>query len=252
MFKLNSSQPETTCDRRALFETPLFQALPQKYTGVLNAACTQISFRKNETLMVQNDPADWFYFILSGWVKLYRETQDGNEAVVELVGTNSFIGENAFLEGSMYASDATAAEDTVALRLPCSLLREAIANCHGAANVMLQMYANKHQRLTRELESLKLQGTPQRIGCFLLRECKGKPTGNLSVKLPYGKSLIAGQLGMQGETFSRALAKLRKATDVTVKGGQVCVPNITKLAEFVCAGCSNEYPCKDLVPSKHL
>jgi CRP/FNR family transcriptional regulator, dissimilatory nitrate respiration regulator len=247
MLKLIPNNRSNPDNFPTLRHTALFKALPTNIRASLAASCTRLTILKNETLMVQNDPADWFYFILSGWVKVYRETQEGDEAVIELLGAGSFVGEYAFLEGDIHSSDAAAAEKLSVLRMPCSVLKQAVNTSHSAALAMLQSYAEKRQRQTRELESLKLQDAPQRIGCFILRQCQGKPSGSRHVKLPYGKSLIATELGMKGETFSRALGKLKNTTHVGVNGGKVHIPDIGELAEFVCAGCSNEYPCKDLV-----
>jgi len=231
----------------ALWQTNLFKALPQDVSNSLLTSCKLLELPKNETLHLQHDTADWFYFILSGWVKVYRETQEGDEAVIELLGTGDFVGEFAFLEGGCYTSDAAAAEKTTLVKMPAFLLKEAATKSHATALALLSGFADKRQRQTQELEGLKLQNAPQRIGCYLLRQCGGKEMGKHRLNLPYGKSLIATQLGMKGETFSRALQKLKKATHVGVTGRKVQVPDICALAEFVCAGCSNEYPCKDVL-----
>ena len=249
MFHLESSQSETQNDQLGFLQSNLFVALPAKVATELTTASHELSLQKNQTLMVQNDPADWFYFIISGWVKLYRETKSGDEAVIELLGAGEFVGENAFFEGGVYSNDAAAIEQAELIRFPSVLLKEALATCHATAVAMLNIYAKRNERQTRELESLKLQGTPQRIGCFLLRECKGQLTGTHSIELPYGKALVAAQLGMKGETFSRALAKLQKATNVEAQGSKIRVPDVAQLAAYTCAGCSNEYPCKDLINS---
>jgi len=250
MLKLVQSKPDQFQGLQPLFDSRLFRAMPEAVTQTMASTASKLCLRKNETLFIQNDRADWFYFILSGWVKIYRETQDGNEAVIELLSAGDFVGEHTFLEENIYSSNAAATDKVTLLRLPVSLLKQAVNNDHKAALAMLQSYAAKRQRQTQELEGLKLQDAPQRIGCFLLRACGGNTSGVQRVQLPYGKSLIAMQLGMKGETFSRALGKLKKATAVVVEKSRVTVPDIAVLADYVCAGCSNEYPCKDLVRAK--
>ena len=247
MFHLKPCQFETARKQQSFVQSDLFEALPAKTATELAAASHEFTMEKNESLMVQNDPADWFYYIVSGWVKLYRETKSGDEAVVELLGAGDFVGENASFEDNVYSSDAAAIEQAKLIRFPSSLLKEALATSHATALALLKIYASRTERQTRELESLKLQGTPQRIGCFLLRECKGQAKGSCSFDLPYGKSLVAAHLGMKGETFSRALAKLKAATKVDVQGSKIRIPDIASLASYVCSGCSNEYPCKDLI-----
>lgn len=232
---------------QTLIKTDLFNALPSDISASLISAAKNIFLNKNDALFLQHDSARWFYFIVSGWVKIYRETQDGEEAVIELLGEGDFVNESSFLEDNHYTSNAAAAEKTHLIRLPIALLEEATKRSHKTALAMLSAFAIKRQRQAQELEGLKLQNAPQRIGCFLLRQCGGKLNGTHSVSLPYGKSLIATQLGMKGETFSRALKKLKAATHVDVQGSKVHVPEVLELADFVCAGCSNEYPCKEFL-----
>ena len=69
------------------------------------------------------------------------------------------------------------------------------------------------------------------------------------VKLPYDKTLVASKLGMQPETFSRALSKLKKNTGIEVQGSIITIPDFKMLSDYCCSVCSSEYPCKDL--SKH-
>ena len=116
---------------------------------------------------------------------------------------------------------------------------------------MLEAFTAKRRKQMQELEGLKLQNAPQRIGCFLLRQCGGLAEGDYAVSLPYCKSLLATQLGMKSETFSRALNKLKAATGVKASGGTAEIPCLEQLAEFVCCGCSNMYPCRDLSAVSH-
>jgi CRP-like cAMP-binding protein len=246
---LHAKTTETRYDqsRGALAATGLFQALPKDFADRLAAASDVMLFEKGDSLYLQHDDADWFYFVLSGWVKTYRETADGEEAVIELLTAGDFVGEMAVLGDGAHADNAAAADSVTVLRLPSYLLGQAINSSHDVALKMLKLLAEKRLRQSQEIESLKLQNAPQRIGCFVLRQCKGQTEGEKALKLPYEKSLIATQLGMKGETFSRALNKLKAATEVSTTGPDLNVPDVARLADFVCAGCSNEYPCKDLL-----
>ena len=109
--------------------------------------------------------------------------------------------------------------------------------------------ARRHQ--DRELEHLVIQNAPQRIGCFLLRLTNQNETGPIKILLPYDKSLVAARLGMQPETFSRALMKLKDATGMEINGATILLSDIKQLIQFSCSACSSEFPCKDLKPSSH-
>jgi CRP-like cAMP-binding protein len=245
-YSSRSSNVEQTA-LSALQATALFASLPDKVGYDLFAASQKLALSKGKPLYLQDDEADWFYLVLSGWIKVFRETFDGEEAVIELAGSGQFVGELAVLEDGRYSCNASIAGDAVLLRLPTSLLEAAIKSNHEVALAMLCAMSKKRLEHMKEVEGLKLQKADQRIGCFVLRLCGGQEGGTSEIELPYCKSLIAAQLGMKGETFSRALNKLKKTTGIDVKGSTITVPDMASLSDFVCVGCSNEYPCKDLL-----
>lgn len=209
-------------------------------------AAQVVSLKKGDTLFLQDDDADAFYIVLSGWVKLFRETLDGNEAVIDMVTNGHIFAETAILEDSVHSFGASAIEDVRVLRLPSALLKKAITEDNAMALSMLTSLSRHRKRQTREIESLTLQNASQRIGCFLLRLCHRDDMGPIELKLPYDKSLIAARLGMKSETFSRALNKLREETGITVKGATVIIPTIDVMSSFACSACSNEFPCDDM------
>lgn len=201
---------------------------------------------KGATLFTQDSPSEWFFVLISGWVKLFTETMDGDEAVVDILTAGHIVGEINVLEDGVHAFGAVTVEPVTLLRLPCNLLKNAVSNDHKAALAMLRSVSRQRQRQIREIESLTLQNASQRIGCFLLRLCAPHLEVPISLTLPYDKSLIAARLGMKSETFSRALSKLRRETDITVKGAVVSIPDMQILSRYVCRTCSNEYPCRNL------
>ena len=111
---------------------------------------------------------------------------------------------------------------------------------------MLSAMARYRRRQDQELEHRTIQNAPQRIGCFLLRLTRQDAEGPVTIHLPYDKTLVASRLGMQPETFSRALAKLRDATGITVRGATIEMDSLDRLVRYSCAACSSEFPCQDL------
>lgn len=230
----------------ALAQHSLFSNMPEDIFAEFSSAAQVLDSEKGQMLFLQDDPSEWFYFVVSGWIKLFRETVDGGEAVLDVLTSGHIFGEAAILDGGMHTVGAAVVEKTVLLRLPATILKNAIAKNHKVALGMLASVSRQRRQQTQDIEKLSLQNTSQRIGCFLLRMCKTSDVTSAEFKLPYDKSLIAARLGMQCETFSRALNKLRKETSITVKGSSVGIPDVSELAAFSCSNCSQEFPCHDL------
>jgi len=184
--------------------------------------------------------------IKSGWVKLFRETLDGAQAVVDILTTNHIFGETAIFEDGNYPYSAEIVETAEIISLPISELKAEIENNNKLALAMLSSMARYRRQQDTEIEHLSIQNAPQRIGCFLLRLANQNETGEVKIHLPYDKTLVASRLGMQPETFSRALAKLRDKTGIHVKGATIEMDSLEQLTRYSCAACSSEFPCKDL------
>lgn len=229
-----------------LHQHSLFAAMPTEMFDLFASAAKKTELSKGEQLFLQDDPAEWFYFIVSGWMKLFRETIDGEEAVLDVLTSGHIFGESAIFDGGIHTAGAAAAENTVLLRLPTSLLKSAITKNHEVALGMLASISRQRRQQSQDIEKLSLQNTSQRIACFLLRMCKASDQKEVALSLPYDKSLIAARLSMKSETFSRALKKLQKETSISIKGSSVMIPSVGELAAFACNQCSQEFPCSDL------
>jgi CRP-like cAMP-binding protein len=229
-----------------LVRQSLFARASENLLDTFVQAAQVVTLKKGDTLFLQDDDADAFYIVLTGWLKLFRETLDGNEAVIDMVTNGHIFAETSILEDGVHSFGASAIEDVKVLRLPTALLKKAITEDNGMALSMLTSLSRHRKRQTREIESLTLQNASQRIGCFLLRLCHQDDSGPIELRLPYDKSLIAARLGMKSETFSRALNKLREETGIAVKGATVVIPTLDVMSSFSCSACSNEFPCDDM------
>lgn len=225
---------------------PLFQAGGIRFTESIATQSCLLRVEKGQVMFTHQEPANNFYIILNGWVKLFRETLDGAQAVVDILHHDHMFGETSIFENDIYPFSAEAAEPSTLISMPLSVLKGEIETNPKMAHAMLAAMARYRKQQDQELEHRTLQTAPQRLGCFLLRLADQKACGPIIIHLPYDKTLVASRLGMQPETFSRALTRLREATGIQVKGATIEMDSLEQLTSFSCSACSSEYPCKDL------
>lgn len=224
----------------------LFDVCSSEFKEKVARQSREVELTKGHLLFVHEEPAEHFYYVTKGWIKLFRETLDGTQAVVDILPESHIFGETSLFEGDEYPYSAEAAEPSSVISIPLSLLKSEIDENPKLAHAMLRAMARYRKQQDKELEHRTLQNAPQRIGCFLLRLAKQDEEGAVTIHLPYDKTLVASRLGMQPETFSRALSKLKQATGIEVKGATIQMESINQLVTFSCAACSTEFPCKDL------
>jgi CRP-like cAMP-binding protein len=214
-------------DRELLMRLPLFAGLaPSDLEALLADAWVQ-SFARNTVLFFQDEPATRFYVVFDGWVKLFRTSEEGDESVIYIFGRGESFAEAVIFKGGHYPVGAVAVDDSRLLVVPGkAFVRQLCEHGEYALNIMAAMSRHLHH-LVNQVEQLTLKSSTERVAEFLVKLCP-KQTGAAVVRLPLDKALIAGRLGMQPETLSRSLAKLRRL-GIESKGPEISIPDVSAL-----------------------
>lgn len=221
-------------DWQIVRSTPLLGAVSRDVAQSLVGNQPVSVFRKGETLFQQGEAADAFFVVLGGWIKLYRVTPDGNEAVVGVYRRGETFAEAAMFLGGRYPVSAEAVTDARLLRVDGQVLRRRIMEQPELALSMLASASYHLKALVEQIEHIKLLSAPQRLADFLVRLASTRE-GGATIELPYEKALLANRLGMKPESLSRALAKLRPL-GVSVDREHVSIVDVAVLARFVESG----------------
>lgn len=224
-------------DLRLLRATPLFRTIPFQVVQRLIGNHLPRAYPRGTVLFQQDEPAAAFFIIFEGWVKLFRMTPDGEEAVIGVFHRGETFAEAAMFMGGRYPASAETVSPARLLKVDAEIMVRQIRETPELALSLLASASVHLKVLVEQIEQLKLLSTPQRLADFLIR-LSLQPTGPSAIELPYEKSLIAKRLGMTPESFSRALARLR-AFGVTVEQETVQVADMSALSAFV-AGDDNE------------
>lgn len=215
--------------------TPCFSSLDENIVRLLAKNTTILERKKNHVLFLHGDIASKFYIVLNGWIKLYKETFDGDEAIINILTKKECFGEDVF-SNQKYSYSCEPLTDTKLLCIPRICLQRIAEENFDFSMQIIKNLSQHLNYIGMQLEHLLVMNVKERIGCFLLQLCD-KNHGNLSIELPYDKSLIAKRLGMKAETFSRALKKLEE-TGVSVQGNNVKISDIASLNSLCCKKCS--------------
>lgn|SRR3990167_509168 len=209
---------------------------------------TKLSYYKKGTLIFNAYEANLhFIYLNKGWVKLFRNSNDGAEIIVDILHDNHYAGENFIFDKTTLLYEAEALSDIECLLIPIDCLKQIIKENHQFSLNLLTLSLQKQQKLTLEVEHLTIKNATERMGCFLLRLCTLKKSNDITIQLPYDKSLLASRLGMRAETFSRALNKICHACDIHINGDILHIQTLDKLIAFVCQKCSQTFPCRELM-----
>lgn len=229
-----------------LRQHPLFQPLRDEVLAGFAEYAALKREKKGTLLFAAESPNEKIYLLLSGWVKLFRETMSGDEAVIDVLTAGNFFGEIGLSGHDAMPYGAEVVEDAEIISMPRFLLAEEVMRNSLFGMAVLQNMTRQRMHRDMEIEHRTVQSAPQRIGCFLLKFCRDHQSSPVRVHLPFDKTVVAHRLGMQPETFSRALAKLREETGLRVQGATVEIDDLKRLVDYTCTACSSNFPCENV------
>lgn len=230
----------TRHDQLQLARIPLLSGLPDPVRATVLDRSSVLSLSRGETLFVQGDAADRLFIVLEGWIKVFRLTAEGGQTVLHIFRAGESFAEPAVFGLGRYPASAEAAADSRLLAVPGSALKTALEQDSSLALKLIGVFAQRLNAMVAETERRQFLSTPLRVAAFLLDLVKADPdlareTGEISLRLPYDKALIAARLGMTPESFSRALAKL-KDMGVDAQGATITIPSAKDLADALETG----------------
>jgi len=214
-------------DLLLLLELPLFAGLaPDELLALLADARVAVAPAAS-LLFLQGDPARHFYVVLEGWVKLFRTTAEGDEAIIAVIPQGQSFAEAAVFEEGSYPVSAAMVDDSRLLCIPAEpFLDKVIADRRMVMKMMASM-SRRLRQLVNQVEDLSLKSSVERVAGYLAGLC-AEESGAAIVRLPLDKAVIAKHLGMQPETLSRSLARLR-GQGIVAEGNTVRISDVTVL-----------------------
>lgn len=200
---------------------------PSEFEEVLAHAKAR-KLAPGERLFDQDDPCTHFFFVLSGIVKLCRVAPSGEEKVMDLIRPGNFFAEAVMFMGGRYPINASALDAT---RLVALDAKHFLGLVLGNADLCLRLLAKMSQRmhgLINEIDNLTLHSGAQRVIGYLLEQLQ-EGSSPPSVRFLVPKHVVASRLGLQPETLSRVLTRLRLQQLIDMRDDTIVLNDVAAL-----------------------
>ncbi len=223
--------PTSVAERsRLLGLCDLFRSLPEPERAALASIALHRTYEAGEYLFMQEEPAQGFYVVVKGRIKVHRLSPDGREQVLHLFGRGELCGEVPVFAGTDYPASAAASGVLEALFLPRERF---LAAARRQPQILLDMLAELSRRLrgfVTLIDDLSLKEVSARLAKYLLDLTAH--TGAATVELDSSKAVLAARLGTIAETLSRTLKKMQQRKAIAVQGHRIRVLNRDLLIEL--------------------
>ncbi|MTJ80015.1 MAG: cyclic nucleotide-binding domain-containing protein [Telmatospirillum sp.] len=198
---------------------PLLGCLPAAERDQLLGNAVLQTVPPGTILFEQGTDPNFQHIIVAGRVHLFGRSADGREVVIQVVAAPDLLLPAAVLSASPYLTQARTLETTGILMIHAEAFRSAVFSQPALVREVIGSLSGQFRRMVRQIKNLKLRTSIERTGCYILSLSAQQQTPDRAV-LPYGKNLIASELGITPESFSRALGSLQ-SHGISVQGDTI-------------------------------
>jgi CRP-like cAMP-binding protein len=183
---------------------------------------------EGQWLFRQGEPAERFFLVRKGRLRLFRLSPEGAEKIIEIAAPDQTFAEALmFLNVPRYPVCAAALSPAELVSFDAAdfarMLRESVDTCFA----LLGSLSQRLRRLVGEIDDLTLHSATGRLARYLLSQT---PEDRPDFALALRKGVLASRLSIQPETFSRIVKRLSEDGVLEIKGTHVTVLDREALA----------------------
>lgn len=193
----------------AIASQPIFAGISDEGLLDLHRASIVQQAVRGLVLFEQGAEPSFQAIVLEGAVHLLGRSTRGHEMVIETVEAPGLLLPAAVASGAPYLMSARCIADVRVLMIKADVFRGLLAREPSLALALIGCLSDQFRAMVRQIKTLKLRSGPQRVAAYLVALSRSQGSEQ-AITLPYEKGLIASQLGMTRESFSRILAKLQR------------------------------------------
>jgi CRP-like cAMP-binding protein len=226
MSENHANNPEIA---RYLLDAPLFSSLDETVLKQLTPNCHLLDLAEGQALFNHGEPVEHFFFVISGLIKLYRQSPNGQEKIIELEKPGQTFAEALmFNEQPVYPVSAVTMKPSRVISISASHFKNLLSrSCEVSFKVMGQLSLRLHE-LINEIDHLSLMTGRNRVAAFFLDQAAHKGD---DFQLDIPKHAIASMLSLQPESFSRLIKELVKSGAIAIRDTHVSIRDRERLRQ---------------------
>lgn len=187
------------------------------------------TYTKDEFLFHADDPAEGFYYLQSGEIRVFKMDEQGKEVEVIRPNPGDFFGEAIVFVQKRYPSYAQAVKDSQVVFFEKNSFFQRLETDPAIGMFFLHLLAKKCIVLNKRIEALELRTVRQRLIQYLVSSCTDDTS--CVVTLPMKKAELAKLLGTISETLSRNLKQLQEEGLINVERNTIHIKDKLRLNE---------------------
>jgi len=207
-------------------KSPLFKGLGEARLAQIAQIARRLQVEADEYLFMQEDPAEQFYLVLEGKLKLSQVTVDGQQVIMGYTTAGEVVAVIAALALENYPTSAQAVEPTSLLGWNRDQARQLMLDIPELALNAMQILAAhvvEYQNRLREMATERVERRIARTLLRLARQTGRKIETGVLIDMPLTRQDLAELTGTTLYTVSRTLSQWESQGLVRSKREQITI-----------------------------
>jgi CRP-like cAMP-binding protein len=188
------------------------------FLSTVHGGRTIASYRKNQKIFAQGEPADSVFYIREGKVKLYVISERGKEAVVALHGNGDFCGEGCLTGQPLRLATAAAMTECVIMRLDKATIVRVLHDEPKFSEMFMSYILARNARVEADLVDQLFNSSEKRLARVLLLMAHFGKEGKPEPVITVSQETLAEMIGTTRSRVSTFMNKFRKLGFINYNG----------------------------------
>lgn len=197
---------------------------------------TRHAYRRGDVVFYQHDPSGKLYVVEEGWVKITRQTDSGDELLIDVFGPGSIFGEISIFTNEPRTGTVTAIDQSTMLSLSRDSFYRLVQSHPGIALKCLEMLAFRLRASDELLQDMAFLDVPARLAKRLLElssQAGIDVEGGRLIDLRITQEELATMVGTTRESINKTLALFRRQGTVSKRDGRLLITHEERLSRRV-------------------
>ena len=184
--------------------------------------------KKGQIIYYDGDATQGIYLVLSGKIKITKQSEDGREFLTGIYQTDEYFGIHDALIGRLHTENAEAMEDSSICMLHKDQVDDILNKYPSHAMQFIQLLSSSLQTKDEQLVQLAYHSVRKRLAETLIRIKEINKKSNFKIS----REDLAAMAGMATETVSRTLSDFKEEKLIEKRGSEIQLINEDKLSKM--------------------
>ena len=218
-----------------LRKVPYFTALDGDALRKLAALARVLTYRKREMILWEGERCDGLYVVLRGRVKVFKQSEQGREQVLLIIGPGRTFNDVPVFDGGTNPGSVAALEASTIALLPKAQMLQVVERNPAVAMAVIRVLAARMRGFTVAVEDLALRSVTARVAKILVDWAGGRATlleapAESGIRLT--QSQLAAMTGTVREVVQRALKTLEQDGAIKLSRARITVLDAAVLRKW--------------------